>query len=101
MKAKYIIVLRHSHIGDHHIEVKEDGDLETRFNQIIDNICDNPNSDATIVRVWNTKTHNWEKGYYFDRLHCIMNRDHSRYLDHKFDKEFPYMSNDAAVFPYD
>ena len=49
-KIKYLIVTN-AYYGTKEIEVFEDEDLETKFNTIVKNIEDNPDSSVTSIRV--------------------------------------------------
>lgn len=49
-----------AYYGTKEIEVFENEDLETKFNTIIKNIEDNPDSSITSIRVWNVETSSYE-----------------------------------------
>lgn len=84
-KIKYFIVTN-AYYGTKEIEVFENEDLETKFNTIVKNIEDSPDSNITSIRVWNVETSSYEDDkYYVDRLFAVMNRDHNRYLDHRLE----------------
>lgn len=99
-KIKYLIVTE-AYYGTNKIKVFENEDLEIKFNRIVKNIEDNPDSNVTSIRVWNVGTNKWGDRYYFDRLHTVINRDHNRYLDYKLNKEYDPSNTDACIFPYD
>lgn len=84
-KIKYFIVTN-AYYGTKEIEVFENEDLEIKFNTIVKNIEDSPDSNITSIRVWNVETSSYEDDkYYVDRLFAVMNRDHNRYLDHRLE----------------
>lgn len=98
MDAKYLIIIT-SHYGDRKIEVLENEDIKLKFEEVVDKIENDPLSSATIVKIWNIGKEKYENEYFFDRLHSIMNRDHDRYLDHKFDKNYDPNDTDGKLFP--
>lgn len=94
-KIKYFIVTN-AYYGTKEIEVFENEDLETKFNTIIKNIEDNPDSSITSIRVWNVETSSYEDDkYYVDRLFTVMNRDHNRYLDHRLEVRLDTYDDDS------